>query len=192
MNTGIVLEEERERPKAVTVIGWIWLVVAGLYCLRGVVDLVMWRALQPAAPALFEEAERRDPEIRFLRPLFEHLTAIKIAQLVAGIAVVVLAYRFLRLRPRARVAIQVVCWIVLCYVLAFAALWTRIWTRAFALAPDDPRLSGTHGRIALAAGLALCAALAAGLLLMIRSLRSFPVRDAFAAGEAASTKALPG
>lgn len=173
------MEEEPERPRAVTVIGWIWIVVGGLYFLRGIVDLVMWRALQPAAPALLREIESRDPEIRFLHPLFEHLTAIKIAQMIAGVAVVVLAYRFLQLRPRARVGIQIVCWIVLCYMFAFAALWIRIWTRALALAPDDPRFAGSHGRISLALGLGLNAALATGLIVMIVLLRSSQMRQVF-------------
>jgi hypothetical protein len=172
-------EEETERPRAVTVIGWVWLVVGGLYFLRSVVDLVMWRALQPAAPALLRELESRDPELRFLRPMFEHLTAIKIAQLIAGLAVVFLAYELLRLRPRARVGIQVVCWIVLCYVFAFAALWIRIWTRALALAPDDPRFAGSHGQISLALGLGLSAALATGLIVMIVLLRSSQMHHAF-------------
>jgi hypothetical protein len=175
----MVMEEEPDRAKAVTVIGWIWLVVGGLYLLRSVVDLVMWKALQPAAPALFREVEGRDPELRFLRPMFEHLTAIKFAQLAAGAAVVLLAYRFLRLRPRARVAIQAVCWIVLCYVLAFAALWIRIWTRALALALGDPRFAGAHGRIALGLGLGICVALATGLIVMIVVLRSSEMRHAF-------------
>ena len=175
----MTMEEEPERPRAVTVIGWIWIVVGGLYFLRSVVDLVMWRALQPAAPALLREVESREPEIRFLHPLLEHLTAIKIAQAIAGVAVVVLAYRFLRLRPRARVAIQTVCWIVLCYVFAFAALWIRIWTRALALAPDDPRFAGSHGRISLALGLGLSGTLATGLIIMVVLLRSSRMRHAF-------------
>ncbi|HYT31260.1 MAG TPA: hypothetical protein VEO37_01595 [Thermoanaerobaculia bacterium] len=175
----MVMEEEPERPRAVTVIGWIWIVVGGLYFLRSIVDLVMWRALQPAAPALLRELESRDPELRFVRPMFEHLTAIKIAQLIAGVAVVFLAYELLRLRPRARVGIQIVCWIVLCYVFAFAALWIRIWTRALALAPDDPRFAGPHGRLTLALGLGLSAALATGLIVMIVLLRSSQMRHAF-------------
>jgi hypothetical protein len=179
MKTGVVLEEEPERPRAITVIGWIWIVVGGLYFLRGVVDLVMWKALQPAAPALLREVESRDPELRFLRPMFEHLTAIKFAQLIAGAAVAFSAYQFLRLRPRARVVIQIVCWIVLCYVLALAALWIRIWTRAFALAPDDPRFAGSHGRISLALGLGVSLALATALIVVIVLLRSSDVRHVF-------------
>lgn len=175
----MVMDEEPERPRAVTVIGWIWIVVGSLYFLRSMVDLVMWKALQPAAPALLREIESRDPEIRFLHPLFEHLTAIKFAQAIAGVAVVFLAYRFLRLRPRVRVGIQIICWIVLCYVFAFAALWIRIWTRALALAPDDPRFAGPHGRLTLALGLGLSAALATGLIVMIVLLRSSQMRRAF-------------
>jgi hypothetical protein len=49
--------EERERPKAVTVIGWLWLVLAGLYLLRSLVDLVIWKALGPAAPTLLGAIE---------------------------------------------------------------------------------------------------------------------------------------
>jgi len=173
------MEEEPQRPKAVTVIGWIWVVVGGLYLLRSVVDLVMWKALQPAAPALLREVERQDPELRFLRPLFEHLTGVKIAQVVAGAAVVLLAFQFLRLRPRARVGIQIVCWIVLGYVVSFAALWVVIWARALALAPGDPRFSGSHGQITLGLGLGVSVAFATGLIVMIVLLRSSQVRHAF-------------
>src|SRR5260370_33267587 len=100
----MVMEEEADRAKAVTVIGWIWLVVGGLYFLRSVVDLVMWKALQPAAPALLREVESRDPEIRFLHPLFEHLTASKIAQATAGVADGVCAYQCAWLPPAGPVA----------------------------------------------------------------------------------------
>jgi len=176
--------EERERPKAVTVIGWLWLVLAGLYLLRSLVDLVIWKALGPAAPTLLGAIERREPELAFLRPLFEHLTQLKIAQALAAIAVGFLAYQLLRLAPWARVAVQVICWIVLAYVVGFSVLWVRIWMTAPVQGEADPRLAGfSHGTIGLLVGFGVCLALAVGLVVMIALLRSSRVRGAFERSE---------
>jgi hypothetical protein len=46
-------EEGAERPKAVTIIGRVWLVVAVLSLCRVLVNLAVWTVLQPDAPSLF-------------------------------------------------------------------------------------------------------------------------------------------
>lgn len=166
-------EEDVERPKAVTVIGWIWLVLAVLWLFRSLVNLVVWKVIQPAAPTLFGVVGTRSPQTWFLRPLFEHLTMVMTLQAIISFAVGVSAWQFLRLRPWARVAVQTVCWIVIAYVTAFAILWTMVWTRA----AGEPETLPTSGFVA---GLVICLALAAGPAVMISLLRSSRVRDAFA------------
>ena len=39
--------EESPRPKAVTVIGWLWLVLGVLFLFRTLVNMVIWRMLKP-------------------------------------------------------------------------------------------------------------------------------------------------
>ena len=173
-------EGEAERPRAVTVIGWVWLVAAVLFLLRSLLDLVIWKMLQPAAPSLFAAAERQSPQMSFLRPLFEHLTTVKIIEAVAAAAVVVVASQFLRLRAWARVAVQAVCWLTLGYVVSFAVLWVGIWTHMTAEPAGSPMSSSySHRTIGLVGGIAVCLFFAAGLVAMIALLRSSRVRTAF-------------
>jgi len=178
MSTEVAPPEEPERPRAVAVIGWIWIVVGGLYSLRGLIDLMVWGALYPAAPTLLRSVERHDSSDRLLRFVFEHLTVIKISQAVLGVVIVVLAWRFLRLGPGARVAMQVLCWIVLGFVVAFTVFLAALSTRAVAVGVPAPRL-GSQDPLGLAVALGVAAAIAAGLIWMIATLRRAEVRQAF-------------
>jgi hypothetical protein len=168
--------EEPLRPRAVTVIGWLWLVAAVFFLLRAVVNLVVWKILQPDMPSLLAFDGRAATQLQFLRPVFDHLTAIQTAETILSAAVIVLAIELLRLREWARVGVQAVCWLVLAYVAAFGSFWFWLWRRIVA-APDSPGTS--LGTIGLIAGLAVCLAVAAGLALMIAFLRSSEVREAF-------------
>ncbi len=73
-------DEGAERPKAVTIIGRVWLVVAVLSLCRALVNLAVWKVLQPDAPSLFGGLAAQSPRYWLLRPLFEHLTALMAAQ----------------------------------------------------------------------------------------------------------------
>jgi len=166
--------EEPERPKAVTVIGRLWLVLAALFLFQSIVDLVLWIALQPAMPTILGFAARRDPQTRFLEPLFEHYVTVKSLEAAVAVAVGLSAYHFLRLRAWARVAIQAACWLALAYISGFGVFWFSVWTRA----SRDP-MAYPYGRASLLAGFGVCLLLAAGLTAMIVLLRSGGLRAAF-------------
>ena len=170
--------EETSRPKAVTVIGWLWLVLGVLFLFRALVNLVVWRILKPDMLGFLEAFGEVPPsQQRMLRPLFEHLTAIQVCEAILSAAVIVLAFQLLRLRPWARVGMQAACWLVLVYVVAFGAFWIWLWGSVGAAA--SPSHAGTIGRIGLFAGLAVLLTAAGGLVAMIVLLAGSRVREAF-------------
>jgi hypothetical protein len=168
--------EEPLRPRAVTVIGWLWLVGAFLFLVRALVNLVVWKILEPDMPSILALDGQAAAQLRFLRPVFEHLTALQTAEAILSAAVIVLSYELLRLREWARVGLLAVCWLVLVYVAVFGSFWFWLWRRIVA-APQSP--AGSFERIGLVAGLAVCLAAAAGLAVMIALLRGSRVRAAF-------------
>ncbi len=163
--------EEPERPKAVTVIGWIWLVLAAVSLFKTIVNFIFWVALQPAIPSLVALAAREDPMTRYLNPLLEHYGLVLTIQALLAAGVGISAYFLLRMRPWARVAVQTVCWLGLLYIACFAAFWLFVMSRAVAARP--------RSQIPPSAGILVCAALAVGLAVMIGMLRSRRLREAF-------------
>lgn len=174
-------EEERKRPRSVTLIGRVWLVLAVLYMLRSLVNLIFWKLLQMGAPGLLRSVAEQSPYAWFLRPLFRHLAALMSVQVIASALVGFSAYQLLRLRPWARVAMQVVCWFALAFLGSFTAFWAWFWPKAAAAqAATDPSFSEhSYGEIGLLAGVVICLAVCAGLAVMIALLRGSKVREAF-------------
>ena len=173
--------EEPERPKAVTVIGRLAMVLAAISFFRSIANLILWSILEPAMPSLFNLAVTQEPQTWFLQPPFRHYTAWETARAVLAAAVGVSAYFFLRLRPWARLAIQAVCWLVLAYAAAFAVFWARVWGRIFAEAVATRSLSvRSYGTVSFLVGVAVCMAVVAGLAVVISLLRSSRVKAAFA------------
>jgi hypothetical protein len=120
-------EEEDERPRAVTVIGRLWLVVAVLLLGKALVNLSVWTVLKPDAPSFIRDALAQTPRFRLVQPLFAHLTAVMMLQALWWIFVGIAAFALLRLRPWARVAIQGVCWFLLVYSVAFEIFWAAVF-----------------------------------------------------------------
>jgi hypothetical protein len=162
---------ELQRPKAVTVIGWIWLVLAALSLFKTIANFIFFVVLKPAIPSLVALAPREDPWTRYLNPILEHYTYILGFQALLAAAVGISAYFLLRLRPWARVAIETTCWLGLVYIACFAAFWLFVMSRAAAARPS--------GRVPTSAGVVVFVALAAGLAVMIGMLRSRRTRAAF-------------
>ena len=178
--SAILPEPERERPRAVTVIGRVWLVLGVLYLLRSLLNLISWKLLQMGAPGLLQSIAE-DPRYGWLlRPLFRHLSAWFSAEAIASALAAFSAYELLRLRRWARIAMQGVCWAALTYVALFTGLFAWLWPKAAALkAAADPTFSEhSYGRILIAVS-AASLALGAGLAVMIALLRGSKVREVF-------------
>lgn len=174
------VESEPERPRAVTIIGWVWVVVAVVSLCRALVNLAVWSVLEPAAPSLFGNVLSQTPNLWLVRPLLDHMKLMMSLQAVWWIAVGVSAFGLLRLRPWARVAMQGVAWALLAYTLLFAIFWLTIFRAIPGPGAGGPQFSGSaHRTLILVGGLAACALIAAALVTMIRPLRSAAVRQAF-------------
>lgn len=171
-------EREQTRPATVGRIGWGWLVFGAILLVRSLLDLVVWRVLAPAAPSLIALLDPTRPEIRLVRPILDHILTIKAIEAAFAVVVILVASQFLRLRPWARPALQIVCGVVTFYVLAYAAFWAWLW----------PRLESQHSRPREAAGsgpllgvviVLVILAIAWLLVRMIRTMSSARVREAF-------------
>ena len=170
---------EPERPRAVTVIGRIWLVVAVLLTMKALVNLITWSVLDSTSPALLRAAEQASPRDWFFGPLLRHAAILFVVQALAWSTVGLCAVFLLRMRGWARVAIQAVCWFNLAYLAGFLAFWVTLWTNAGHLAALDPSLTGSRRGPLLAAGVGACVLLGAALGVMVGFLRSSRVRAAF-------------
>jgi len=172
-------EEGKERPRAVTVIGRLWLVVAVLLLSKALVNLAVWTVLKPDAPSFIRDTLAQTPRFRLVQPLFEHLTAVMMLQATWWIFVGIAAFALLRLRPWARVAIQGVCCFLLVYTVAFEIFWAAVWPTLAAGSAGAIVMGASHRTVALVAGLTVGAAAAAGLIWMIVLLRGPVIRAAF-------------
>jgi hypothetical protein len=175
-------EEGAERPRAVTVIGRLWLIVAVLLLGKALVNLAVWTVLKPDAPSFIKDALAQTPRFRLVRPLFAHLTTVMMTQALWWIFVGIAAFALLGLRPWARVAIQWVCYFLLVYSVAFEIFWAAVWPTLPAGSAGAMTLEASYRTVALVAGLTVGAAAAAGLIWMIVLLRGPRVRAAFGAG----------
>jgi len=170
---------EPPRPRAVTIIGRVWLVAGTLLFLIGLVDLIFWVVLKPAMPTILGYAAQKDPGMRFLAPYFEHYTLVKTIEVFFGAAAALSAFHFLRLRAWARAALEAASWIYLVYIVAFFGFSYAIWRQAL----RDPAIVAAHPiageRMVGGAGVAIL--LVAALVLAIVRLRGHRVRAAFEA-----------
>ena len=118
--------EPGERPRSISVIGWTTAVFSVLLASKSLIDLAVWKVMGPAVPTLLGAA--RDPSVNvpYVRTLLAHLTEIKLAQAVAWIGVAFIGVGLLRLRPWARVALQLVGAFILLYFACILALWARV------------------------------------------------------------------
>ena len=166
------------RPRSVTVIGWLWLIVGVLVLCRTVVNMVVWKFLRPDLLAVLESfGEVPERQQRLLRLLLDHLTTIQAYEAIFSAAVILIALRFLRLRPWARAAMEAVCWIVLVFVGLFGVFW--VWLCGGVAAASPSPSARSLETIGLPLGLAVCLAAAVGLAVTIARLRSSRVRGAF-------------
>jgi hypothetical protein len=170
------MPQPSERPRAVTVIGRIWLVLAVLSVLRATGNLIVWTVLRPAVPSLIGALNDRDPRTLLLRPIFGHFVMVNVLMLLASFAVGFCAWGLLRLRSWARPAVQTISGLALGYAVCFGLLWTWAWMRVSA---ESAARAHANPGLLLAAGLTLSLILAAGFAAMIASLQSRRVRKIF-------------
>jgi hypothetical protein len=171
-----------DRPQAVSRIGWGWLVFGAILLVRSLLDLVVWRVLAPAVPSFISLLDATRPENRLVRRIVDHLVAYKAIEAVFAAVVILVASQFLRLRPWARPALQILCGVVTVYVLAFAAFGAWLWPRLESQRARPTAAEATGSGLVLGLVIVLVILAIAWLLVrMIRRMSSAAVREAFRA-----------
>jgi len=169
--------EPGERPRAISVIAWLSLVLSALLVAKALIDLVVWKGMGPAVPALLGMA-RTTTDTPYVRTILTHLTEIKLLQAALWIVIACIAAGLLRLRPWARRAMQVVGGCVLLYFSGLLVAWSFAWN-----APPPPGvtpLSRTARLTLLGGGATVIVLLGAIVIWMIAILRRPEIRRAFA------------
>jgi hypothetical protein len=169
--------EPSARPKAVSVLGWVFLVVSGLFFLRSALNLVAFEMLRWQAPELFDRvnvlARPWVPEF-----LLRHTGAVYLAQMAIAVAAALLAWGFLALKPWARRCLQALSWLLLALDAGFAAFWAKLWAGRGGEPGKFPPMSTHFGKL-LYGGLLIFAVWAAVLGVVLFLLQSTAVRAAF-------------
>jgi hypothetical protein len=145
-----------ERPRAVTIVGWIWLVFAGLRFLDGLLVLVVWKVggLDRGLPFLAVRWARLKLQIGETETLLGHAVTLLLAQVLVAGAVAWAAFELLRLKPWARKAIQAAAGLGILATFGLAAYVYASTARMAALEGIEPAEVRTAG-VAAAAIIAL-------------------------------------
>jgi hypothetical protein len=95
------------RPRAVSILGWIWLVAAALQCVEGLIGLAVWKfaGLEEGLPALGIRAENVQVQLAHLGGVLRYALPVILARIVLAAAAAWAAFELLRLKPRGRRAI---------------------------------------------------------------------------------------
>ena len=178
--------EPPERPRPVSVIGWVVLVFSALLASKALIDVAVWKAMGSAVPSLLGAA--RDPSLNlpYIRMILAHITEIKLAQAAAWIGIAVIGIGLLRLRPWARVAMQIVGIGLVLYFAGFMAIWLRAWN-APGLENAVPPLSEASRFALLLGGIGVGIIFAGVVISMIVILRSPRIREAFESASGGGT-----
>jgi hypothetical protein len=121
-----------ERPRAVTVIGWTFLVLAMLRVLNNGIAYLYWRfgGLREGLP--IPGISNPKSPLHFVDGIIRNLGAFVMAQAAIAAVVAIVAWNLLRLRPWARAVLETFCWIALLLLAAFTSFFIAAWMHALA------------------------------------------------------------
>jgi len=170
------------RPASVSVVGWVFILVAGFMLLTGgaslAAALLVERAGGGAYPAAFEGA----PAMFHVAVSFiAHFGALAALEVVAAVAVFVAAVKFMKLRAWARTALEAFTWLSVFFLVAAGIVLVNSWMKMASgmppalTAPLSPRAFTVLGA-ALWGAFIMALIVCAGFVLS--ALRAREVREA--------------
>jgi hypothetical protein len=170
---------EPERPGAVTAVGWIWIVLAGLVVLRSLLNMTLWSVMEWQAPRMIEDLQQRAKEAWIFDLMLRHVVLKNALVGVASAAVAVFAWGMLQLKNWGRIGVQVACWVSLAYMALFLCAWVVYWPVIAQVAARDRSLTEARMTQVYYGGIGGSLAIGLALIAMIAVLRSRRVRAAF-------------
>ena len=172
------LPEPPDRPRFVSAVGWTGVILGAVVALKSLVEIAVWKIVEPAMPALLGAAPQPGAEVPFARMIYAHLTSIKLTEAAFWTFAAIASGALLLLRPWARRAVQGVCTFLAVYVVGVGCVWTHSWLSVAARGPSFAYTASQRIGI-LVAALGVCAAVAGGLIAVVAGLGRDRVRAAF-------------
>lgn len=135
----MTVQEARQRPTMVTVLGWIWITIGAFSVLTSGLVLLFFLVLGgPVLPVREETSEPFwPPGFELVGWVFQYFDVLAIGQFVLAVAVLIAGIELLRLRSWARSFLEVICWLGLLYIVSFATLWAHTWVQTSSQIPAD-------------------------------------------------------
>ena len=127
------------RPVMLTVLGWIWVALGGLFTL---ISLFVATAflLMPGefAPRFPEGADESDmPSMAMIEWAFGHFEKILVLQILVPVAMLLGGVFLLRRRAWARALLEGISWLGMAYTLLFTGWFIYHWLASTAVGPTD-------------------------------------------------------
>ncbi len=139
------------RPRIVTIVGWVWLVLAALRFLNGLLSLIVWKVGGvDRLPFVRFQSEQMRVRIAGLETFMSNAVPILVAQIVITGAVAWTAFELLRMKRWARPALQAAAGLGILIVVGVAAY-------VYAATAGMSGLEGTERDEVRAAGIAAAA-----------------------------------
>lgn len=169
-----------ERPRAVTIVGWIWLVAAALRLVNGLLGLLVWKVggLDGGLPFLALHSGELKLRILGLDKMMRNATWIMVLQILVAAALGYAAFELLRQKGWAKSVVVAASWIG---IAVMAGVGAYVYASTAQVALESPEAASEIRMAGIAAGVfvALLGALFFGGTIFL--LRRPDVRRAFSA-----------
>ena len=171
-------------PTALTVIGWISMIGGGMMALSGGMGLVAWGFMELLTGKSVPAPVPGDPAaIRIVATVFQYFGVLCCMQLVFAGIVAYAGRQLLKRRAWARAALEGVYWLALFWVVGFGTFWVLSWLELTTAGPANtelPAMSSALPVFGVLVGVVVMGGLAVATFVVIRIIRSKPVREAVA------------
>jgi len=171
-----------EEPASVKVIGWLFIAVAGIMIISGTMAYMVQNSMKQTAGTFPPPTADMPGSFQFMAILFRHVGLLAAVQVAFGVVVIFAGTQFLKLRPWARTALEVVSWLGLVYVLGFGTFMVVSWVGMSNRMPVASSAQGAppmFGIMGLVTGVVVIAVWTVPIVLIIKILRGPKIRDAF-------------
>ena len=141
----------RERPRTVTVVGWIWLVAATLRFLNGVLGLFVWKVggLDRGLPFLALRSSQLKLRILGLDTMMRHAAGILVLQVLVAAALGYAAFELLRQKAWARRVVEAASWLG---IAVMAGVGAYVYASTVQVALESPEAASEIRAAGIAAG----------------------------------------
>ena len=158
-----------KKPVSVTIIAWIWIVVAIKMLLSAI------RILKKGYP---EPLENVSNPFKIMDVFLRHFETVGIISIIISIFIIIIAFYFLKLRAWAKTAIETISWLGLIYFTCLGIYGLFIWKEIVSFVKETNTQMGSFIFISHVATSVFVVLIIIALIVMIIFLRGKTIRDA--------------